>query len=113
MCVFNYPVSNKELTMRLINAFMVGLIFLSVVTYSGNCMAGSAKPDVTVVVSGGTEVEVVILGLFMETKEGYTIGQNQNGDWYYVNRYDGTTRVLDPTPVHKRPPAGLKKHLRP
>jgi hypothetical protein len=99
--------------MKLKDAFLVGLIVLSVVTYSESCMAGSEKPDVTVVVSGGTEVEVVIQGPYMETKEGHTIGQNQNGDWYYVNRYDGTTRVLDPTPVHERPPAGLKKHLRP
>jgi hypothetical protein len=99
--------------MKLKDSFLVGLIFLSVVMYSGNCMAGSEKSDVTVVVSGGTEVEVVIQGPYMETKEGYTIGQGQDGGWYYVNRYDGTTRVLDPTPVHERPPAGLKKHLRP
>ncbi len=102
--------------MKELNWVLLGFIFLFVFTYSGNSMAGSAnseKPDVTVVLSSGQEVEVVIIGPFIETKPGYTIGQNQEGDWYYVNRYEGETRYLDPTPVHEQPPAGLKKHLRP
>lgn len=52
-------------------------------------------------------------GSWVETVEGYTIDMSTDGTWYYVSSFKGSTAVLDETPAHEKPPATLKKHIKP
>ncbi|HRT35717.1 MAG TPA: M6 family metalloprotease domain-containing protein [Smithellaceae bacterium] len=82
--------------------------------------AVSASPDPVEITqpSGGPPIKVFLKGMewnnWVETKEGYTIAQDNAGYWRYVKGYDGTKPVLDAALVGQyAPPAHLSPKMLP
>ena len=85
---------------------------------SSASMAAVASPEMTELMQpDGRKIQVFLKGdewlNWIETKDGYTIFQNDAGYWFYVLKYNKKTPVLSNRYAHEKPPAGLPKHPRP
>ena len=87
-------------------------------------MAVPANPDELVVRQpNGTAIKIHLRGdewlNWVETIQGYTIAESEDGKWRYVSKYDSGQRGRNSVPVfvsklaNESPPAGLEKHIRP
>ena len=87
-------------------------------------MAVPANPDeLEVRQPDGTAIKIHLRGdewlNWVETVQGYTIAESEDGRWRYVSKYDSGQRGRNSVPVfvsklaNESPPAGLEKHIRP
>ncbi|MBF0338014.1 MAG: hypothetical protein HQL05_09280 [Nitrospirae bacterium] len=109
-CTLRCTAESMLLTLFTVTIMLLGMGF-------GTIAEGvPANPTVQKVVQpDGSSFEARAIGdewhHWVETVAGYSIKKSDDGYWYYIASYSGTTPVLTNTRADKLPPPTLKEHV--